>query len=95
VTDTNRQLIADAVNSALGCSVGPEFLHEIGRDTLLMELAFNEAAGFTEADDELPAFFLKEALPPTAKVARLHAHEVRTRLKQLLQQDVEAKRTAA
>lgn len=95
VTDTNRQLIADAINNALGCSVGPEFLHEIGRDTLLMELAFNRAAGFTEADDELPAFFLKEALPPTDKVARLHAREVKAKLTQLLQQDAEAKRAPA
>ncbi|HKK33237.1 MAG TPA: hypothetical protein VJ934_06680, partial [Desulfomicrobiaceae bacterium] len=28
------------------------------------EYAFNEAAGFTKADDQLPEFFIKESLPP-------------------------------
>lgn len=95
VTDTNRQLIADAINNALGCSVGPEFLHEIGRDTLLMEQAFNREAGFTEADDELPAFFLQESLPPTNKVARLHAREVRAKLAQQLERDAQQQRAHA
>ena len=42
----------------------------------LVEAEFNKAAGFTEADDELPAFFYEEALEPSNKVARFHAAEV-------------------
>ena len=35
-----------------------------------------EQAGFTAKDDELPAFFYTEALPPTNHVARFHAADV-------------------
>ena len=42
-----------------------------------MEHEFNRLAGFTTEDDELPAFFYDEALPPSDKVARFHSGEVR------------------
>ena len=84
VTDTNRQLIANAINDCHDSGIDAEFLQAIGRDTLRMELAFNQAAGFTEQDDELPAFFLAEGLPPTGKAARLHANEVKACLHRLL-----------
>lgn len=84
VTDTNRQLIANAINDCHDSGIDADFLQAIGRDTLRMELAFNQAAGFTEKDDELPAFFLAEGLPPTGKAARLHANEVKACLHQLL-----------
>ncbi|BAE50292.1 aldehyde ferredoxin oxidoreductase C-terminal domain-containing protein [Paramagnetospirillum magneticum] len=76
VTDTNRQLLAEAVNACHGTSIDPEFFLEIGRETLRLEHRFNQEAGFLTADDELPRFFLDEALPPTNKVARFHAEEV-------------------
>ena len=43
---------------------------------LRLEAEFNRQAGFTEADDELPAFFHKEPLAPTNKAARLYSAEV-------------------
>lgn len=39
-------------------------LMQLGKETLAYERIFNEHAGFTAADDRLPAFFLEEKLPP-------------------------------
>jgi aldehyde:ferredoxin oxidoreductase len=36
----------------------------MGKEILKMERLFNEAAGFTPADDRLPEFMREEALPP-------------------------------
>ncbi len=80
VTNTNVEFVVNAINDALGTDLGEEFFFELGRKTLEYEQAFNRAAGFSEADDELPAFFYEEPLAPTAKVARLHAGEVREHL---------------
>ncbi len=76
VTNTNVPFIVDAINSALGTHLNEEFFFELGRETLRYEHLFNAAAGFTAADDELPAFFYTEALPPTGQVARFHGTEV-------------------
>jgi len=76
VTDENLQLIVDAVNDAVGADIDLAFLKQIGVDTLKLEAQFNTEAGFSEADDELPKFFVDEELPPTGKTARLHAVEV-------------------
>jgi aldehyde:ferredoxin oxidoreductase len=76
VTDAHHELIANAINDAHGTDLDPAFIKELGRETLELEMRFNEAAGFTEADDELPAFFYEEPVAPTDKVARHHAPEV-------------------
>lgn len=76
VSNTNWDLIAAAIRDALGVDIDEAFLFRIGRETLRLEAEFNSAAGFTSADDALPEFFLREALPPTDKTARLHAPEV-------------------
>jgi aldehyde:ferredoxin oxidoreductase len=39
-------------------------LMQLGREVLTMERLYNKRAGFTAADDRLPAFFLEEKLPP-------------------------------
>ncbi len=39
-------------------------LMELGREVLTLERLYNEAVGFTAADDRLPRFFLEEKLPP-------------------------------
>ena len=49
---------------------------------LALEKEFNDAAGFTTDDDELPDFFYQEPLAPTMKMARHHAatvNEIRDR----------------
>lgn len=76
VTDENLQLIADAINDALDANIDLAFIKNIGIETLKLEALFNSQAGFTETDDELPDFFTTEPLPPTGKVARLHATEI-------------------
>jgi aldehyde:ferredoxin oxidoreductase len=76
VTEPNVQFIVDAINAAHGTSLTPEFFPALGRETLRMEHEFNRRAGFTAKDDELPAFFYTESLPPTNQVARFHGAEV-------------------
>jgi aldehyde:ferredoxin oxidoreductase len=76
VTEPNTEFIASAINAAHGTRLTREFFQELGRETLRLEAEFNRRAGFTEADDELPAFFYSEPLPPTNHVARFHAADV-------------------
>lgn len=77
VTNTNLDMIAEAINNAVGTSYSADFFETLGRETLKLEDEFNRAAGFTVADDELPTFFYEEALPPSDNVARFHGAEVR------------------
>ncbi|MBI4290912.1 MAG: aldehyde ferredoxin oxidoreductase [Betaproteobacteria bacterium] len=83
VTNVSFDLIATAVNDAHGTNFDAALLKAVGRDVLKMELEFNRAAGFTEADDELPAFY-KDPVPPTGKVGRHSAAEVNRYVRELL-----------
>src|SRR6266542_2717290 len=76
VTNPNTEWLANAINAAHGTSLTADFFEALGRDALRFEKEFNVRAGFTEKDDELPAFFYEEALPPTNHVARFHAADV-------------------
>jgi len=76
VTNINLDLIIGALNDALGLQLDTSFFLQLGHETLVLESRFNEAAGFTEADDELPAFFYNEPLPPMDKTARHRSAEV-------------------
>jgi aldehyde:ferredoxin oxidoreductase len=76
VTNPNTEWLANTINAAHGTSMTPAFFEALGRDALRMEKEFNRQAGFTEKDDELPAFFYTEALPPTNLVARFHGPDV-------------------
>jgi aldehyde:ferredoxin oxidoreductase len=69
--------MVDAINTALGTELQAEFYGRLGRETLELEAEFNEQAGFTAEDDELPAFFRTEELPPTGKKARHTVEEIR------------------
>ncbi len=86
VTTQNLDLLARTMNAAFGTGIDADFLRAIGRETLALEDAFNRAAGFTEADDELPAFFREEALPPTGRRARLRAQEINRLKREILAQ---------
>ena len=72
---TNEQLdfIVQAINDAHGTALDASFFVRLGREALAYERDFNRAAGFVEADDELPAFFRDEALPPSERTARFDA----------------------
>ena len=77
VTNTHLDLIARAINDAVGTRLDAGFFQALGRETLKLEAEFNRQAGFTAEDDELPAFFYDEPLPPTHRAARFHCREVR------------------
>jgi aldehyde:ferredoxin oxidoreductase len=76
VTNPNTEFLANAINAAHGTSLVPAFFEALGRETLRLEREFNRQAGFTARDDELPAFFYEEPLPPTNHIARFHGGDV-------------------
>ena len=88
VTNTNLEMVIGAINDACGTAFSIDWFRELGRATLRYEAAFNTAAGFTEADDELPAFFYEEPLAPSNKVARFHAAEVNASVRRWWEQHV-------
>ncbi len=84
VTDVNLELIANAINDGYQTDIPPEFIKEMGLKTLQLETRFNEQAGFTGEDDELPDFFSREALAPTGRKARLKASEVKRYMQEMI-----------
>jgi aldehyde:ferredoxin oxidoreductase len=84
VTNVNTALIVNALNDAHGTKLEPSFFRALGLEALRMEWEFNKAAGFGEADDELPGFFYTEALAPSGKTARHHSAQINRRLRELL-----------
>ena len=88
VTGDNLKLIAEAINDAFDTDVDPEFIRHTALETLRLEAAFNKAAGFDEDDDELPAFFTDEPLPPSNKTNRLFSREVNQQMQALLENAV-------
>jgi len=76
VTNPNTEFLANAINAAHGTNLTKDFFEPLGREALRLEYEFNRRAGFTEKDDELPAFFYSEPLPPTNHVARFHGADV-------------------
>jgi aldehyde:ferredoxin oxidoreductase len=76
VTTAQIPFMMNALNAATGASVDGAFFMALGRETLLLEREFNVAAGFTSADDDLPAFFYNEPLAPTNHTARFHGADV-------------------
>ncbi|MFK7853077.1 MAG: aldehyde ferredoxin oxidoreductase C-terminal domain-containing protein [Granulosicoccus sp.] len=76
VTNEHVDFIVQAINDAHGVELEESFFVELGRETLKLENQFNKAAGFSEADDELPDFFYDEQLPPSNRKARFHTADV-------------------
>ena len=54
----------EMVEAHTGDTWGVDDLMQLGREVLTMERLYNARAGFTAADDRLPAFFYEEKLPP-------------------------------
>jgi aldehyde:ferredoxin oxidoreductase len=69
-------IIPDLVNARYGWDVGPEYLRELGRASILMEREFNRAAGFTDLDDRVPEWMTLEPLPPTGAVFDVPGQEL-------------------
>lgn len=62
------QGMIDEVNGVLGTNFTADDILDMGKDILRTERAFNEAAGFTNAQDRLPEFMKYEKLPPHGDV---------------------------
>ncbi len=58
------ETISALVNSRHGTNYNEDILQQLGRETLEYEREFNRLAGFTNADDRLPEWMTREALPP-------------------------------
>jgi len=86
-TDPNHELLVNAINQCHGTQLEASFLNSIARETLVLEYEFNRAAGFVPSDDQLPAFFYEQPLPPTNKTARLRGEEVHSYMMELLRQN--------
>jgi len=59
-----HQVMVDLLNARFGSRRPPEYITELGRQVLGLELEFNRRAGFLPLDDRLPEFMAQEALPP-------------------------------
>jgi aldehyde:ferredoxin oxidoreductase len=58
------QALLDVMNSFLGANLTADDVTALGQSILKKEREFNTAAGFTNKDDRLPGFFLKDELAP-------------------------------
>ncbi len=56
--------LIDLINARYGLSLTGDDVTNLGKSILKTERAFNQAAGFNNADDRLPEFFYLEPLPP-------------------------------
>ncbi|MHA1242685.1 MAG: aldehyde ferredoxin oxidoreductase C-terminal domain-containing protein, partial [Promethearchaeota archaeon] len=68
--------VVDTLNGVLGTSLTVNDVAGYGQQIIDTERAFNKAAGFTEKDDRLPEFFLKEPLPPHNEVFNVSDEEL-------------------
>ncbi len=62
--ETCLPALIDLINARYGIALTGDDVVNLGKYILKTEKAFNEAAGFTKADDRLPEFFSTEPLPP-------------------------------
>ena len=56
--------VVDMLNARYGISLTTDDVTALGMSVLKTERAFNQAAGFTNAHDRLPEFFVDETVPP-------------------------------
>ena len=60
--------MVESVNGVLGINLTVNDIAGVGKSIIDTEIKFNKAAGFTNKDDRLPEFLLKEPLPPYNEV---------------------------
>ena len=61
---SDAAVIPALLKARYGWEVSPSFLDDLGRESILLELAFNRRAGLTPAHDRIPEWMQKEPLPP-------------------------------
>jgi len=67
-TGSRPELVTDMLNAAYGADLEPDWIAELGRETIDIERGFNHRAGLTTVTDRLPRFFAEEPLPPHGEV---------------------------
>jgi aldehyde:ferredoxin oxidoreductase len=70
--------LIELINARFGIALTGDDVTELGKYILKTEKAFNEKAGFTNADDRLPEFFYTEPLPPHNTVFDFSGEEIDT-----------------
>ncbi|MEJ2056598.1 MAG: aldehyde ferredoxin oxidoreductase C-terminal domain-containing protein [Desulfofustis sp.] len=68
--------LIDLINARFGLSLTGDDVTNLGKSILKTERAFNQAAGFNNADDRLPEFFYNEPLPPHNLVVDFTGEEI-------------------
>jgi aldehyde:ferredoxin oxidoreductase len=68
--------LIDLINARFGLSLTGDDVTNLGKSILKIERAFNQAAGFNNADDRLPEFFYTEPLPPHNVVVDFTGEEI-------------------
>lgn len=63
-TVSHPNIIVTLLNSLYGLELKPEYINEIGKSTILLEIKYNQAAGIREKGNHIPDFFKEERLPP-------------------------------
>ena len=64
------------LNARFGINLNGDDVVNLGQHILKIERKFNQAAGFTAADDRLPEFFYDEPLPPHNVVCDFTGEEI-------------------
>jgi len=70
------EVIANLLNARYGKNLKEEDVINIGINTIREELAFNSAAGWTDAHNVLPEFMKTEKLPPNDVVFDVQQEEM-------------------
>ncbi len=68
--------LIDLINARFGLSLTGDDVTNLGKSILKTERAFNQGAGFNNADDRLPEFFYTEPLPPHNVVVDFTGEEI-------------------
>ena len=68
--------LIDLINARFGIGLTGDDVTNLGKSILKTERAFNQAAGFNNADDRLPEFFYTEPLPPHNLVVDFTGEEI-------------------
>lgn len=63
-TEDALETIAKLISARIGQEISVDDIVNLGVNVLKDEYSFNQDAGFTKAQDQLPEFFIKEPLPP-------------------------------
>jgi len=74
--ETCLPALIDLLNARFGINLNGDDVVSLGQHILKTERKFNQAAGFTAADDRLPEFFYDEPLPPHNVVCDFTGEEI-------------------